>query len=288
MSGGGGSSAEELVWVNGKLGPMGEARIAPSDHGLLTGDGVFETLIVYGGKPFALTRHWERLRRSGEVMDLDVPDLEVLRGAIEAVIAGNERVSGRLRITVTGGPAPLGSEKGDAPATVVVAIADLPGHASEADLVTVPFRRNEHGALTNHKTISYGENVVALAYAKKQGGTEAIFANTAGSLCEGTGSNIFMVYEGELITPPITSGCLPGITRALVLELCEAEGLEVSQRNVPLRALAEASETFLTSTLREVQPVRRVDGNDLPQCPGEITERLRKAFADLRDREIDP
>ncbi len=278
----------DSVWLNGRLVPADEARIDPSDHGLLTGDGVFETLIVYDGKPFAFTRHWERLQRSAAVLGLEAPEKGLLAEAMEEVIGANARLSGRLRITVTGGPAPLGSEKGDAPATVLVAIADLPGHGAEADLVTVPFRRNEHGALTNHKTTSYGENVVALAYAKKQGGTEAIFANTAGSLCEGTGSNVFIVFEDELITPPIASGCLPGITRALVLDLCQDEGLEVVQRNVPLRALAEASEAFLTSTLREVQPVRTVDGNALPACAGPVSERLMAAFAQLRTTEIDP
>lgn len=281
-------SASSVVWLNGDLVPAEEARIDPSDHGLLTGDGVFETLIVYSGKAFAFSRHWERLCRSAGVLGLEAPAKADLAEAIDEVIEANQRESGRIRITVTGGPAPLGSEKGDAPPTLLVAIADLPGHGPEADLVTVPFRRNEHGALTNHKTTSYGENVVALAYAKKQGGTEAIFANTAGSLCEGTGSNVFLVFEDELITPPVSSGCLPGVTRALVLDLCEREGIEVAQRNVPLRALAEGSEAFLTSTLREVQPVKTVDGNPLAQCPGPITERLMKAFDALRSADVDP
>ncbi len=276
------------VWLNGSLVSVAEARIDPFDHGLLTGDGVFETLIVYRGQPFALRRHWERLGRSSAVLGLEIPSKELLATAIEEVLEANAVEGGRLRITVTGGPAPLGSEKGDASSTVIVAVASLPGHGPEADLVTVPFRRNEHGALTNHKTTSYGENVVALDYAKKQGGTEAIFANTQGSLCEGTGSNLFIVFEDELITPPISSGCLPGVTRALVLELCERDGIEVSQRNVPLRALAEASEAFLTSTLREVQPVRTVDGRSLPDCPGELTQQIRKAFVSLTEQEIDP
>lgn len=276
------------VWLNGALLPAGEARIDPSDHGLLTGDGVFETLVVYEGKPFAFTRHWVRLCRSARVLGLDAPEKEYLASAIDAVIDANKKLAGRLRVTVTGGPAPLGSERGTAPCTVIVAIADLPSHASEAALVTVPYRRNEHGALTNHKTTSYGENVVALAHAKKQGGTEAVFANTAGSLCEGTGSNVFIVYEDELITPPVSSGCLPGVTRDLVLGLCESEGIAVRERNVPLRALAEATEAFLTSTLRDVQPVRTVDGSPLPQCPGPLTQRLARAFADLRSQNNDP
>ncbi len=278
----------EQLWINGQLCLASNARIDPSDHGLLTGDGVFETLIIYDGKAFAFTRHWERLQRSAGVLGLELPEREVLAEAIASVIEVNDRNTGRLRITVTGGPAPLGSEKGDAAPTIVVAVADLPPHGPEAHLITVPFRRNEHGALTNHKTTSYGENVVALAYAKKQGGTEAIFANTAGSLCEGTGSNIFIVFEDELITPPVSSGCLPGITRALALEICEREGIEVVQRNVPLRALAEASEAFLTSSLREVQPVRTVDGNPLTECPGEISTKVRDAFARLKETQSDP
>ncbi len=269
------------IWINGALTPVAEARIDPFDHGFLTGDGVFETMIVYRGKAFAVERHWKRLQRSAAVLALDLPSREELENAITSVIKANQRESGRIRVTLTGGPAPLGSEKGDAASTFVVAVADLPKHGTEGDLITVPFRRNEHGALSNHKTISYGENVVALAYAKKQGGSEAIFANTAGSLCEGTGSNIFIVYEGDLVTPPVSAGCLPGITRALVLELCEKLDVPVQQRNVPLRALAEASEAFLTSSLREVQPVRTVDGNPLANCPGEFSLRLRDAYREL-------
>ena len=276
------------VWLNGQVVPAQEARIDPFDHGFLTGDGVFETLILKNGKPFALTRHWERLGRSTGVLGLDHPSKETLVSAIDELLAATGSVSGRVRITVTGGAAPLGSEKGESTSTVVVAVGSLPPHGPEARLVTVPFRRNEHGALTNHKTISYGENVVALAYAKKQGGTEAIFANTAGSLCEGTGSNLFLVYEDELITPPISSGCLPGVTRALVLELCERAGIPVSQRNVPLRALAEATEAFLTSTLREVQPVRTVDGSELPNCPGTISAQLSEAYQEMAKTTIDP
>ena len=276
------------VWLNGDLKLIPEARIDPFDHGLLTGDGVFETLIVYNGKPFALRRHCERLSRSTAVLGLQAPDPDILSKAIDEVIEANGSNSGRLRITVTGGPAPLGSEKGEAQSTLIVAYASLPPHGPEAHLVTVPYRRNEHGALTNHKTISYGENVVALAHAKKQGGTEAIFANTAGSLCEGTGSNLFIVYEDELITPPISSGCLPGVTRALVLELCKTEGVTVSQRNVPLRALNEAAEAFLTSTLREVQPVRTVDGSEIPHCPGPLSCKLLDAYQRLIYERMNP
>jgi branched-chain amino acid aminotransferase len=130
--------------------------------------------------------------------------------------------------------------------------------------------------------------VVALSFAKERGSGEAIFANTKGELCEGTGSNIFIVSDGQLVTPPLAGGCLAGVTRALTIELSEQEGIPVSEKAVPLVALHQASEAFLTGTTREVQPIRNVDGMELPNVPGEITAKLRAAFRALADGKVDP
>jgi branched-chain amino acid aminotransferase len=140
--------------------------------------------------------------------------------------------------------------------------------------VTVPWPRNEHGALSGLKTTSYGENVRALAYANEHGGSEAIFANTTGNLCEGTGTNVFIVSEGRLITPPLSAGCLAGVTRALVIEWAGA-----SEQDVPLSALAGADEAFLTGTTRDVQPIRCVDGQALSAVPGSVTRKAMEVFA---------
>ncbi len=277
------------VYLNGRLDEVARLGVSPLDHGLLVGDGVFETLRVYDGVPFAWRRHDERLRRSAAGLGLTVPPGEELRAAAEAVIEANGLTEARLRITITGGPAPLGSERGDAPPTVVVAASPLGPPPPPAAVVTVPWSRNEAGATAGLKTISYAENVRALAWAQARGAQEAIFANTRGDLCEATGSNVFVVHADVLRTPPVSSGCLEGVTRALLLELAGRLELAVdAETPLPLDALVRADEVFLSSSTREVQAVAVVDGTPLPAAPGPVTERLARAFAELVRRDPDP
>jgi branched-chain amino acid aminotransferase len=127
--------------------------------------------------------------------------------------------------------------------------------------------------------------VRALAYAAGHGGSEAIFANTAANLCEGTGTNVFVVIGGRLLTPPLSAGCLAGVTRALIVERC---GLEITERDLPIGALAEAEEAFLTSATRNVQAIRRVDERPLPSCPGPLTAAASAAYARLQETDPDP
>jgi branched-chain amino acid aminotransferase len=271
------------VWVDGSLVEEPDARVSVFDHALLTGDGVFEALRVYGGVPFAARRHLERLARSCAGMRLPAPDPERLRAAMAEVVTANGVDEGRVRITVTGGPSPLGSERGEASPTVIVATGPLPPWPATTDVVVVPWVRNERSALAGVKSVSYGENVVALAWARERGAGEAVFANTAGRLCEGTGSNVFLGVGDRLVTPPESSGCLAGVTRALLVELGVAE-----EEDVPVGALAEAGEAFLTSSTREVQPIRAVGGRALPAAPGPLTAAAQDAFAALVARDIDP
>ena len=186
------------AWVNGRLldDPHGPA-ITVSDHGMTVGDGVFEAVKVVGGQPFALTRHLDRLRRSAAGLGLPYVDVEEVRRGVTAVLGEEHLPLGRLRITYTGGVAPLGSGRGDSPPTLVVVADTLKPAAATTSVVTVPWPRNERGALAGLKTTSYAENVVALAHAAERGATEAVFANTAGHLCEGTGSNVFYVVGGR-------------------------------------------------------------------------------------------
>ena len=275
-----------IVWIDGELVPIERARVSPLDHGLTVGDGVFETLRVYAGTPFAWRRHLERLRASADALGLPVPDAGELRLAADAVLRANHLDEARLRITVTGGPAPPGSSRARAasPTAFVVAAPMTPSEPT-ADVVIAPWTRNEHGALAGLKTISYAANVRALAYAEERGAQEAVFANTAGNLCEATGSNVFLVLDGVLVTPPPSAGCLQGVTRALVIELCEGS---CEERDVPIDALRHADEAFLSSTTREVQPIARVDGVALRNAPGPVTTRLAVAFSELVARDLDP
>ena len=271
------------LWIDGALVDEAEARVSPFDHGLLTGDGVFETMKIVEGQPFAASRHLARLERSTAGMRLPCPAPALVLSAIEQVIAANGIEDGRVRVTVTGGPGALGSDRAAVEPTVIVAAGPLPAWPPAADVVVAPWPRNERGALAGVKSVSYGENVVALAHARDRGAGEAIFANLAGDLCEGTGTNVFVGVGGRLVTPPLASGCLAGVTRELVMEL-----LDVVEENLPVEALASAEEAFLTSSTREVQPIRSVDGRSLAKCPGPLTEGAGAAFRALVAREVDP
>jgi branched-chain amino acid aminotransferase len=273
----------DSVWVDGSLRPANEPVVTAFDHGLLTGDGVFETLRVRGGQAFAVRRHVERLARSAAAMGLGPPDAAVLRQALHEVITANRLTDGRARITVTGGPAPLGSDRGGRGCTTIVATGRLTPWPPSTDVAVVPWPRNERGALAGVKTTSYGENVVALAYARARDASEAIFANTAGHLCEGTGSNVFVVVGGRLITPPLSAGCLDGVTRGLVIKAAGA-----AEEDLPVSALSHADEAFLTSTTRDIQPIRAVDGHALACCPGPLTAAAQAAFAELIAESVDP
>jgi len=271
------------VWFNGSvLDDPARAVIRVDDHGLTVGDGVFETLKIVDGEPFALTRHLERLAGSAAGLGLPSPDLDQVRGAVTETLAGQDLPLGRLRITCTAGPAPMGSGRGVGPATlVVVADAMAPGEETTA-IARVPWVRNERGAVAGLKTTSYAENVVALARAKESGASEAIFANTVGNLCEGTGSNIGYVMGGQARTPSLASGCLAGVTRALLLEWCDV--VEVDE---PIGVLDEAEEVFLVSTTRDVQPAHRLDGRVIA-APGPVTRMLQETWAARAAESIDP
>ncbi|MDT9697698.1 aminodeoxychorismate lyase [Streptomyces sp. P17] len=271
------------IWLDGRLQDIESARVSVFDHGLTVGDGIFETVKATDGKTFALTRHLNRLTRSARGLGLPDPDHDEIRRACTAVLEANPMPLGRLRITYTGGHGPLGSDRGEHGPTLVVALGETTRRPDATAVITVPWTRNERGALTGLKTTSYAENVVALARAHHHGGSEALFANTVGQLCEGTGSNVFVVLDGEIHTPPVASGCLAGITRELVVEWTGAK-----ETDLPLDVLERADEIFLTSTLRDVQAVHRVDERELPGAPGPVTAKAMRVFDERSGHDQDP
>ncbi|GII88030.1 4-amino-4-deoxychorismate lyase [Sphaerisporangium siamense] len=272
------------VWVNGDLVDPAQASVSVFDHGLMVGDGVFETIKCVNGESFALTRHLDRLALSAERMGLPAPDLAAIAGGVRACLAAAPPWPlGRIRVTYTSGNGPLGSDRGNQGATAIVIVGAQAPFPEAASVTVVPWPRNERGALAGVKTTSYGDNAKALAYAKARGGEEAVFANLAGDLCEGTGSNVFVVKDGHLITPTLASGCLAGVTRALVLEWHGGE-----EADVPVAALREAEEAFLTSTTRDIQPIRVVDDTVLPAAPGPVTAKAMRVFAERAAGDLDP
>ena len=271
------------AWVDGRLVDPGEAAVPLDDHGLTTGDGCFETLKVLDGVPFALGRHLRRLRRSCEGLGLVAPDDDRVREACDTLLGAAGPGVGRLRITVTAGRAPLGSGRGDVVPTLAVLVGPPAVWEATTAVAVCPWVRNERSAVAGLKTTSYAENVVALAWANQRGCSEALLANTRDELCEGTGTNVFVVLDGRLVTPPLDSGCLAGVTRELLLEA--VDGAE--ERPVPMDALARVDEMFLTSSTRDLQPVHALDGRAL-SAPGPMTKDALAAWHDLRARSLDP
>lgn len=274
------------AWVGtadqGGLVDAAGASVSILDHGFTVADGIFETLKVVEGNPFAFTRHLRRLARSAAAMELPQPDEEWIRRAVQEVLAGNPYLPlGRLRITYTAGIAPLGSDRGDASATLAVAIAPASPWPPTARAITVPWARNDRSPIVGVKSTSYAENVIALRQAHARGASEAIFGNTRGELCEGTGTNVFVVLDGQLLTPPLTSGCLAGITRELVLEWSAGK-----EQALPMEVLKQAEEVFLTSSTRDVQPVDTIDGRSLGE-PGPITLEVSAAFRRQSSHRLD-
>jgi len=283
-----GSRAEDVrVWVNGQRVDPASPSIAALDHGVTVGDGVFETCKILDGVPFALKRHASRLDRSLAGLGLPAADHSVIDAGIEAVLSGESIALGRLRYTVTGGAGPLGSDRNASPLTYIVTAATQPPNEGTAKLVVVPWTRNERSATAGLKTTSYAENVVALAFAKERGGVEALLANSVGNLCEGTGSNVFMVVDGEILTPDLASGPLAGVTRQLVIEWCLEEGLMVREEPLPMSILGHAQEVFITSSVKDVMGVHAIDDR-LVAAPGQVTARVAEIFARLSRERLDP
>ena len=278
-----------MIWVGdrelGSIVPGDEALVSVLDHGFTVADGVFETLRVAHGQPFALTRHLERLGRSSAALGLQAPDEGVVRDAVDEVLFANAPIigsGGRLRITYTAGISPLGSDRGHAvPSLIVAAVASTPW-PDATTICTVPWVRNERSPIAGVKSTSYAENVVALRYAHDRGASEAVLANTRNELCEGTGTNVFVVIDGRILTPPLASGFLAGITRGVVIEWFGA-----IEETLPYEVLQHADEVFLASSTRDVHPVIRVDERTWAE-PGLVAGRLREEFIARSAVNIDP
>lgn len=273
-----------LVWVNESLVPSEFAKISVFDHGFTVGDGVFETLQVKEGVAFALTRHLKRLENSAKLLGIGMIELDYLKTVVNEVIKVNPDLNsaGRLRITLTSGDGPLGSDRNSSKPTLVVALSELPKWAKTAKVASVKIPRNHLSPLAGAKTTSYAENVLALATAKQLGADEALLPNVSGNVCEGTGSNFFAVINNQIITPPLTAGCLGGITRELV-----CEWFDCYEQDQPMEALNQVTAAFLTSTTRDIQPIAVLDGRALPP-DYELIKKIQDEFLVRMNRTVDP
>jgi len=284
------TAVASVLWAGGRLRDPREPVVAGTDPGYATGLGLFETCAVVGGRAFALTRHLARLAASGAALGLPVVPEDEVRAAVATVLAASGPEVGRLRITVSPGvPGPDGGVP--APALVVTA-APAPARGP-AHVVRSAWVRNERSPLAGHKSTSYAADVLALAAATRAGGNEALLANTRGALCEGATSNVLVERGGELLTPGLSSGCLPGVTRALALAWAADAGLpvrEAGDAELPWSVVEDARGgavgLALAGSLRGVVAVEAVEG--APTSVGPVTAELVRLFRARAEDDLDP
>lgn len=267
----------QYCYLNGKLVPERTAKVSVLDRGLLLGEGVFETMRAYEGRIFALNRHMDRLRDGARVLGLKIP-AGIERGLAD-LLEANKLKDARVRLTVTSGPGGPGLLGADVEPTVIALAHKLEDSGGAKRAITLPMRKYASTSLTGIKTISYGENLMGRKMAAEAGVDEGIFLNTDGDICEGTASNVFLIRYGALYTPSLASGCLPGITRDIVLECAADAGLTPHEEAISPLDLIQAEEAFLTSSTREIMPLVEVDGRSIGSGePGPATGRLHDVF----------
>jgi branched-chain amino acid aminotransferase len=281
-------SEQALCWLNGRLMPAAEASISVLDHGLLYGDGVFEGIRFYHRRAFRQTAHLRRLADSARAVALELPmDAAALSAAIAEVIAAASWESGYLRLVVTRGTGALGLDPRSCAKPSIFIIADtlrlMPeqGHRGARLIIAATRRLGADGLDPRIKSLNYLNPILARLEANHVGADEAVMLNAAGRVAEGTADNVFIVRDHRLLTPPVTEGALDGVTRALVLELASAAGIESAERPLAPSDLHTADECFLTGTATELVPVAEIDGRPLRQCPGPVYTELAARFQAL-------
>ncbi len=285
-----------IIYLDGRYVPEEEAKVSVFDHGLLYGDGVFEGIRAYNGKVFRLEAHLERLYDSAKTLDLAVPiSREEMTEVIKETLRKNNLKDAYIRPIVTRGKGDLGLDPRKCPKPTVIVIAvswgAMYGDLYEKGLsaVTVSVRRTPAESMPpNVKSLNYLNNILAKIEANYKGGDEAIFFDTNGYVSEGSGDNIFVVKNGEIVTPP-TLNNLRGITRLVALEIARSLGITVREQNLGYYDLYSADEVFVTGTAAEVAPIRVIDGRIIGTGkPGPVTRQLMAGFKRVTETEGTP
>lgn len=284
------TNASLLIYLDGKIVPEAEAKISVFDHGLLYGDGVFEGIRFYNGRVFRLDEHLQRLYESARSILLNVPiSIEEMEKATLDTIAANQLRDGYIRLLVTRGVGPLGLNPYQCPKASVVVIASsialYPKEKYEAGLtmVTCATRRPSSAALSPQvKSLNYLNNIMAKIEAIQGGAEEGVMLNEQGYIAECTGDNLFILKRGEVLTPPIASGGLDGITRRVAMELLAEMGIPCREVNLTRHDVYTAEECFLTGTAAEVIAGVMLDRRPIGDGkPGELTKQLVERFKAL-------
>ncbi len=286
---------EEMIYLDGHIVPLSRALIPVNDRAVLYGDSIFETIRAYDGKPFRLRRHMERLSDGCRLMrmDMPVPSEEIERAVASLLEANglNREGDAYIRVTITGGPSdgPGGLERPGSTGIFIIAHEYEPpsedAYQRGIAIAISGIKRNASSPLSSLKTGNYLDGLFAKQEAKDRGLDDAVMLTCAGNVAEGTMWNIFMVKDGEILTPEVGCGFLPGITRETVIEIAIEQGIPVREITENHEALISCDEAFTTGSMVELMPIRQIGTHMMTFCPGPVTQRLREAYLDLVSRE---
>lgn len=277
----------DFVYLSGRLVPADEATVSVFDAGFSHGAGLFETLRAYNGRIMSLSAHIERLNHSASTLEIPVSlDVEQIRDAADQLMEANDLREARLRLTVTPGNVPRPGEdpaEDRAPTVLLVAEQVRPYptelYQSGMRVCICPFRQNPHDPLAGHKTLGYLPRLLAMKDASARKCHEALWFTTEHRLAEGSVSNVFIVRDGALVTPPLTTPCLPGTVRKSIIELAAANNVSVNEVAITIEELLAASEVFLTGSVLEVMPVTAIERHTVGGgVPGELTRRFAEWY----------
>lgn len=272
----------EQVFLNGSLVPVSQAQIGIDDSSFLYGIGLFETMRVVGGRLFRFQDHWQRLTASAEALSiLNTYTESEVREGIERLLEANQLTDARIRLTLTGGS--LRAEENRRSTLLITATAFVPYPKEYFEkgvrVVITDYRQNPKDPFTGRKTTCYGPRLAALRAAHEKLAAEALWFTTENRLAEGCISNVFLVRQGTLLTPPLTTPVLPGIARKTVLELAQQEKIPAEERPLDINDLLAAEEVFLTNVIMTILPVVAVEGHTVGEGkPGPLTKRLTKQY----------
>ncbi len=272
-----------LVFLNGQFLPEAQAVVHVNDRGFLLGDGLFETMRVVGGKPFRFAQHLERMTRGADFLKIKLPftpkELEKFAGQL---IEQNKMSDAILRVTLTRGAGERGyAFNGECKPTIVMTLHVAPSLENQVEwnLVTSSFRIPAADPLSSFKTTSKILHVMARAEANEKGADEALLINTNGEVAETASGNLFWVYDDKICTVPTGRGVLPGITRAVVLEICQTLGLQVNKRVIKPEALRNFAGIFVTQSVLGIVPITTFDGE--PVAPSLLVDQISNVYNEM-------
>jgi aminodeoxychorismate lyase len=272
-----------IVFLNGQFLPEAQAVVPVSDRGFLLGDGLFETMRVVAGKPFRFAQHLERMTRGADFLKIKLPFTpKELEKFASRLVEQNKMPDAILRVTLTRGSGGRGYNfSGEGNPTVVMTLHAAPPLENSAgwNLITSSFRIPAADPLSSFKTTSKILHVMARAEAKEKGADEALLVNTNGEVAETAGGNLFWIYQDKICTVPTGRGVLPGITRAVVLEICQTLGLQVNKRVIKPEALRNSDGIFITQSALGIVPVSVFDGELI--APSPLVDQIAQAYNEM-------